>query len=235
MLLSKIVYNIRNLIAGGILSDDENLSKLQVAFMVNYYRAKLLKQDQDKGHVAQTSYIQNLGVVDIIQADKNECCQLGFTTECILRTKFKVPKPLETRQGLNLTFVGLLDGTPFTKETHNSTFWSFASKYTGKLPKWYYFNGYIYLVNPVSIMLDAINIQGIFEEPLVANQFKSCDCPGNEIDCGKTFSSYDFDYPIPMHQVDIVVKMVAQTEVALLRSIPNDISNNSVDNTISNA
>lgn len=235
MLLSEIVYNIRNLIAGGILSDDENLSKLQVGFMVNYYRAKLLKQDQDKGRLNQTLYTQNLGLVDLIQADKNECCALGFTTECILRSKFKVPRPLETNQSLNFTFVGLLDGTPFTQVTHNSAYWSFAAKYTGKITKWYYLNGYIYLLNPSSIMLDAINIQGIFEDPLEANRFKSCDCPGNNIDCDNAFSSFEFDYPLPLHHTDTIVKLVAQSEVALLRAFPTDVSNNGIDNTKSNA
>ena len=53
MLLSEIVYNIKNLIAGGLESDDENLSNAQVGFMVGYYRAKLFRQDRLKGRVSR--------------------------------------------------------------------------------------------------------------------------------------------------------------------------------------
>ena len=48
MLLSKIIYNIKNLYSGGIQSDDINLSDAQLAHIINYYRAKLIKQEQEK-------------------------------------------------------------------------------------------------------------------------------------------------------------------------------------------
>lgn len=226
MLLSEIVYNIKNLIAGGLESDDANLSDSQLAFIVGYYRAKLAKQDLDRGRINKEIHIQNLGKVNLIEADKNECCD---TDGCILRTELKIPKPLETNTGLNITFVGTMNGRPFNKEYHNSMFWAGAAKYTGREPKWYYQNGYIYIVNPPSVMLDHINIQGIFEDPYVAKKFRSCDCPQNGEDCGDTFPSMDFEYPIPMHHIDTIVKLVSQTELQILMSFPNDISNDSID------
>jgi len=48
MLFSEIIYNIKNLIAGGIQSDDQDLSDLQLAYIINYYRARLFKQEQEK-------------------------------------------------------------------------------------------------------------------------------------------------------------------------------------------
>lgn len=123
MLLSEIVFNIKNLIAGGIESDDENLSNYQVAFMVAYYRSKLLKQDQEKGRLDKSLYVQNLGKVKLIQADKNECCDIDA---CILRTEEKIPKPVETSFGINLTFVGTIQGKPFNRYHHNTVFWKRA-------------------------------------------------------------------------------------------------------------
>lgn len=225
MKLSEIVYNIKNLMAGGIESDDENLSNEQLAFMVSYYRAKLVKQDQDKGRYNKELYIQNLGRVPIIQADKNECCE----GNCILRTKTKIPNPLETYKGLNITFVGSSSGRPFDKQAHNSVFWNKAAKYTGKEPKWYYQNGYLYILNPLTIMMDHINIQGIFEDPTLAQKFRTCDCPDNNQECSELFGSLEYDYPMPLHHVDTVVKMVADTELKLLMSFPTDISNDSID------
>jgi len=222
MLLSEIIYNIKNLIAGGIQSDDVDLSDAQMAFIVSYYRAKLLKQDQDKGRMNKEMYIQNLGKVSLIQADKNECCDIDA---CILRTATKVPKPLETYRGINITYVGNLYGKPFQRYYHNSVLWSFSAKWTAKEPKWYYQNGYIYLINPPTKMLKYINIQGIFEKPEEAVSFRTCDCPENNEEC---FRSYDFEYPMPQHQVDLLVKMIAETELRILTSLSPDIANNSL-------
>jgi len=210
--------------AGGIESDDENLSNAQVAFMVGYYRAKLLRQDRLKGRMNRELDIDNLGRVPLIEADNNECCE---TDACILRTEFKVPKPLETYDSLNITFVGSLTGQPYDKENHNSVFWTKAAKYTGKSPRWYYQNGYIYIVNPPTTMLSYVNIQGIFEDPMVAEQFRTCDCPNGD-ECIDE-DSLDFEYAMPLHYVDLIVKMVAETELRILTAMPTDISNDGLD------
>lgn len=224
MLLSEIVYNIKNLIAGGIESDDENLSNTQVAFMVGYYRAKLMRQDAQKGRMQRELFIQNLGKVPLIQADKNECCDVD---ECLLRTEIQIPKPLETYGALNLTFVGNTNGRPYGKENHNSAYWSHSAKYSGKEPRWYYQNGYLYILNPPSMMLDCINIQGVFEDPMVAMKFRTCDCPNSEPCIDE--DSLDFEYPMPAHMVDLIVKLVAETELRLMTALPTDITNDGLD------
>lgn len=224
MLLSEIVYNIKNLLAGGIESDDENLSDAQVAFMVGYYRAKLFRQDVMKGRMIKEQWVQNLGSVPVQMADKNECCDIDA---CIIRTVNQVPKSIETDSSLNLTFVGNLNGRPYIKDTHNGAYWSHANKYTGSETRWYYQNGYIYIINPPSLMLSHINIQGIFEDPIRAESFRTCDCDNSD-DCIDE-DSLDFEYKMPLHYVDTIVKMVAQTELSILTSMPMDISNDSAD------
>ena len=224
MLLSEIVYNIKNLMAGGIESDDENLSNSQVAFMVGYYRAKLFRQDQQKGKLNRQMFVQNLGKVPVIEADKNECCDIEA---CIIRTKEQIPRPIEAMDSLNITFVGEYGGRPWDQQNHNSTYWALARKYTGNEPMWYYQNGYLYIVNPPTTMLEYINVQGIFEDPMVAEKFRTCDCL-NESECLDT-ETLDFQYNMPLHYVDLIVKLVAETEMRILTSLPADVSNDSLD------
>lgn len=222
MLLSEIVYNIKNLISGGIQSDDENLSDDQVAFIVNYYRAKLLRQDISKGKSKSEINTQNLGRVNLIQADKNECCDIDA---CMLRTEFKIPKPLAVNNDLNLSFVGTLNGIDFSKKQHNTMRWSCSAKYTGNHTFWYYQNGYIYISNPPTTLMKYINIQGVFEDPIEAESFRTCDCD-NGLDCVK---GLDIEYPMSLHNVDLVVKLMAETELNILMSLPSDISNDGLD------
>lgn len=223
MLFSEIIYNVKNLISGGVSSDDDTLNDSQFAFIINYYRSKLIKQEQEKGKFTKSLFIQNLGEVPLIQVDKNECCE----GTCILRTMNKIPIPIESNNGLNLTFVGTLGGKPFQKYTHNSTIWKHAAKWTAKEPGFYYQNGYLYIIDPPSLMIDTINIQGIFENPKEALTFRTCDCPANGEEC---FDTYDFNYPTPTYMVDTIVKMIGDAELKLLLSLPPDISNDSLNN-----
>ena len=72
-------------------------------------------------------------------------------------------------------------------------------------------------------MIDHVNIQGIFEDPMVAEKFRTCDCP-NDTACIDE-DSLDFEYHMPLHYVDLIVKMVAETELRILTSLPQDITN----------
>lgn len=223
MLLSEIIYNIKNLISGGLSSDDEVLSDNQFAFIVNYYRARLTKNDVEKGRNIPSLSIQTLGRVPLIQADEDECCEID---SCVLRTKDKVPKPLETYTGINLTVSS--SGLPYQQSTSNAIVWNCGAKYTKKEGKWYYQNGYIYIINPSSLMLDEITIKGLFEDPIEANKFRTCDCPSNNLPCNL---GYDFEYPMPLHYVDIITKMFADAEYKVLFGILPDKENDSQSQT----
>tara|TARA_R110000772_G_scaffold109993_8_gene213410 strand:+ start:121 stop:837 length:717 start_codon:yes stop_codon:yes gene_type:complete len=227
MLASEIIYNIKNLIAGGIQSDDESISNRQLMFIIDYYRARLLKQDQEKGRFMQSLYVQNLGCVGVSQQDKNnEKCATDEAEDCILRTTLKLPKPLESHTGINITFVGNSNGKPFQHKSHNAMHWKSAAKWTGKEPAWYFQSGYVYLIDPPTKMFSNMNVQGIFESPQKAQEFRTCDCPENNEPC---LTGFDFEYPLPLHHVDTIVKLIAQTELSVLSAIPVDNSNNSVD------
>lgn len=215
---SEIIYNIKNLLSGGLQSDDLTISDVQLAFIVDYYRAKLFKQREDRGAFNKNLYTQNLGNINFKLVDKNENCNVH---DCILRSEFKIPIPLM------ITFVGLTSGIPFQKSEHNAIPWQSHDKYTGREPKWYYQNGYIYLVNPPTKALEILNIQGIFESPALVDKFNKNKCE-DEL-CSNAFDSFDFEYPVPLHYVDSIVKMIMDVELKILVSLPSDITNEGID------
>ena len=224
MLQSEIIYNIRNLVAGGVISDDEKLSERQYAFIIDYYRAKLFKQESDSGRLNISLYSQDLGKVGLIQADIHGVCD--EITHCALRTECKIPNPIGSKRAMGFTHIGLLNGNAFQEVKYSHLNWIDGAKYTSKLTKWYWKDGYIYVIRPKDSLLSFINIQGVFESPSEVEEFKSCQCPLNELDC---FTGYDVEYPLPEYQVDVIIKMIAESELRISNALPMDTSNNATD------
>jgi len=224
MKLSEIIYNIKNLRAGGLQSDDEQISDRQYAHIINYRRALLVKQEITSHKALSPEDVQDLGKVDLIQADEHECCEIEA---CVLRTKLKVPATLDLKiMKHGLTYVGLYGNKAFQESSYQRIVYDQYAKYTSKMPKWYFKGGYIYIVNAPTTMLDHINIQGLFEDPDEAEKFRTCDCPGNEETCR---TDLDFEYPIAAHHVGTIVQMIGQFEFKLSAMIPEDTTNDGLD------
>jgi hypothetical protein len=209
--LSEIIYNVKNLRAKGRQSDDTEISDRQYAFIINYYRALLLKREFARTKDVGNAY-QTLGDVKLIKADKNECCDIN---DCIYRTEKQLPEALIT------SYVGLTNlNKPFQKTTAERVIWDLQSPLTKHLPKWYETNNYIYIVNPPTDSLEIITVRGIFEDPVAANDFKTCGCIGD--DC---FQGYDFDYPMSVTFLDSIYKMMADAEFKINGMFPKDTTN----------
>jgi len=222
MLASELIFNIKNLKAGGIQSDDENVSDHQVAFIINYYRAKLMRQQVMKHNHYDLQDIQDLGRVEVIQTDPHECDCPGA---CILRTKLPIPSSMELNKSHGLTFVGQYGGMSFQEETWQSAPWSTYAPYTGNKTKWFIKGQYIYIINPTDPSLKYINIQGLFEDPKEANEFKTCKCD-NGLVCNVGF---DYEYPLSAHLVDTLNKMIMDSEIRWTTLLPQDTANDSLD------
>ena len=196
----EIIFNIKNLIGGGLQSDDFDLSDRQLAFIVDYYRAKIIKQDIDRGVFNSSRYAQNL----IIPIDP----------EC---KAFKVPTTITMLGGSEFTYVGTKT-TPFQYAEFNALKWLRSAKYTGNDPKYYVEDGYIKLENPTSKMINRIYTSAVYENP-----FEAVSCSETSCDL------YDFKYPMPLAKVDLIVKLIAETELSVLRAIPKDTLNDGQD------
>ena len=219
--LREILYNIKNIVSKGRQSDDFPYSGRQLAFQVNYYRAKLIhEQIKKEASVDNASYIQDLGKVPVKLADAHDCCEVDV---CVLRTVEKVPEFLDGKSGEMVTYVGNLDySRPYQRIAVNRIYWQQFDKYTSKQPRWYYKAGYIYLVNPVSPMLSFINIQGVFTDPVEAHRFRTCDCPDNELPC---VDGFDEEYPLEERMIDTLVKLILQTEFNVYLQSQDDAQN----------
>lgn len=231
MKLSEIISTIRNLPRGGQGDFDDNAyTDRQLAFIVNYYRTKLIDQDINKGKVLTQYYVQTLGKVRLTKASKTECgaldCDIG---DYILRTENILPKAVDTNAQNLITYVGTIDGkVPYQKTSFQSSKYDKFAKYTGNRTKYYELNSYLYIVNPPSNNLKYISITGVFEDPLQVNEFKSTSCDDSDY----CFDPFDMEYPMSMKHLDTIYKLIVNTEFRFNTILQSDTDNNTKDDNL---
>jgi hypothetical protein len=224
-LLSEIIATLRDLPRRGDgSSDDNNYTDRQLAFIINYYRATLIKRDKDRGRIISGSYVQDLGKVELVKADPHNDCVIGVTG-CVLRTKEKVPLTIDTNGEALYTYIGTLEGLSFQRSTFNKTQFSKYSKYAHSFPKWYQIDEYIYIIDPPTPALKYVNIQGVFENPSEANLFKG-SCNGEEC---LDENYFDYEYPLSLTYIDSIYKMYVSVEIKSSTMLPPETTNNTTD------
>lgn len=225
--LLEIIKNIQNILNRGRQSDDDQFADDQIKFIVDYYRAKLISEKARRGR-SLSPYIQDLGKVELIKADKNECCDIE---DCILRVKNKpMPRPVVKGRDVLITRVASIGNSGhissiYQKTYENSVYWDSFRAYTSSLGRWYYKDGAIYIVNPQTTRMRYINIQGIFQDPTAANTYRTCDCP-NEEEC---YPGYDYPYPIDSSSLDVLYKLMAQSELNWYSQSFQDTLNDTIE------
>lgn len=202
-------------------SDNDYVTDRQYAFIINYYRATLLKQFKDKGKYLSGNLVQNLGRVTLIKADQNEECSI---VNCTLRIQNPLPKAIDTNGTNLITYVGPLNGSKsYQRTTYQRAIYDKYAPYTAGESKWFELGNYIYIINPPSNLLKYINIQGIFEDPTEANDYKvACE----DDPC---FVGFEYEYPMSITLLDTIYKMMADAEMKFAHILPADTKNDSAD------
>lgn len=218
--LPHLVYNIRNLMRDN-RSDDIKMTDRQLEFIVNYYRARLIKNDVDKKRPISSNIIQDLGEVPLTRIDSTEdsVIKLG---QLLLKTTDPVPKPLELNNKDAFVYVGGMDkmsNIDFVTKTQSR--YNKFNKYGSKLPTSYYRNGHIYIENyPKNLKF--INIEGIFADPREVSRYKN-----DGVNCYDILSD---PYPMSEYMIGPMMEMIASKELTFfLQMIPDDV-NDAADN-----
>lgn len=211
---NEIIYNILNINRDGKTAAEEPIQKEQILFMINYYRGIIIKRELNKKKQLDNNLIQNLGCLDVIKVDRNECCEIK--SDCtVYRTKKKIPS-IAGGDSEMFTYIGGLDKrTPFNTINRSYNNWYRYSNYGKKGIFAYYINDYIYIEN-YQYDLKHINVQGIFDNPLEATKFVDCDKDGN-CELG-----LDAEYPSPGWMLQIITENIMKTELTFMSSRTTD-------------
>jgi|TARA_R110000787_G_scaffold39686_1_gene99151 hypothetical protein len=202
--LNEIAYNIKNLISGGVASDDSDVSLRQIKFMVHYHRANLLIQYTDNGKKASNSIFQveavspsasgiTLGLVGF--NDNRAIRSIAYKDDTSVDSSY-VPLPIV--QNHDRMFI------------NNSRFILKANSKIATLS-----DRKLYVWEGESIVSDgALEINGVFSDPTTVSSYTSDEVT---------------EYPIPEELIPLLVQNVLQLEFNVMLSNNAKTPNNQVD------
>lgn len=206
---NKLVYDLLNILRGGIQSDDEIVSLRQVGFWVDNTRAELIRQDLEKKRSISDNITQSLGCVSVSLIDSSMCPCL-ITTGCtIMRTVDRLPLTIELYNRNLLTKVGpsIMGQRGYTIISYQRASTFGHGKYSKNEVGVFLHDGYLYLLN-ADPELSFIFVEGVFEDPSEASKFFSCD--------GEPCYTDDSRYPISATMVELLKQKIIATDIKFI-------------------
>lgn len=231
ILISEAIQRIKSLYNKGVQSDDSRLSSRHIYNKLLSVRSRLIYQKVNKKQKLSQWVYQTLPCVELIKAPIHECPCIPSGKCVILRTKYKLPKPISSLDKDIIQSVSSLDGsTIFNETTFETEKYTKGNKYTSTKPHYYIRNEYLYITDTKS--LEAITITGLFDDPVAVEEHPSyCEdktsCP--ECECK---SAIDREFPIDSDLIDPMIELSLQELIEVFSQMREDQTNDARDNLI---
>lgn len=233
MTVKEIIQRVLNLYSKGTPSDDSRLTDRHVYNKLITVRSRLITQDLNRRRKVSNWNYQILPCVELISVPKHDCPCLPEVGCKILRTKYKLPKPLVNHSHHIISNVSSVDGSiTYSETTFENKKYSSGYKY-GKAKQDYYIrNGYLYITYRQGPKI--ISITGLFEDPAEVESFPSY-CSESSVEESDCHSVLDTEFPIEADMIDTLIELSIQELVEIFSQMPEDRSNNSSDSPIENS
>lgn len=201
--INSITYDLLNIIRGAKITDDEPISERQIEAWIHQYRAKLIKQDIDKGKYINSDYVQEFcnsdgSALRIIPEEQE--------LQTVYRTELQIPKTIDFNYKNGILYVGDVQGNRIQLVPEARVNYQQYNKYTKNHTIAYLKNRYIYLYNHNG--LQYIRLRGIFEVPT--------EIPNMDLNS---------KYPIPLNMVETLKQLILKQELGIIYVAPNDDKN----------
>lgn len=214
-----LISDLRNIATSGSNPIEFKIEDSQLLFWCNEIRAMLISQSISKRQDISDTWVQVISCLELELVDASECCEI--TTDCyILRTVRQIPDTIETWMDNTILKVTTPTGDIITKSNPYRAKYSSYSKYTSNKPTWFIKDGRIYITS--ELLLEKINVWGVFENPSELSTFVSCG--------GDSCFSYDDDYPCSLKMANDITNIVLKTKIYPYLQLPADNTNDSANN-----
>lgn len=217
--LNTIVTDMLSIIRGAKLAQTEPISKRQVESWVHQYRARLLKQDLDKGKMPNPDYIQELTGLQVDSVDEVEGVTNIARGEYLLRTVLQIPKTLDLNFKPGIINISTVDGHEIQFVPEGRSKWQKYKRFTHRDPLAFLRNEYIY-IQPGEHGIKYIKVRGIFEVPTEVMNYTNDNT---------SQGSYGIDspYPIPINLIPVLKEMILKGELGIQSKAWSDLKTDS--------
>jgi len=224
--LNKMIYQIYEALQ--ISVDDTSLDKRLIVDLINQNSELWIRRENKKNKSIDPKLIQDLKCVELELVDNSTCCEI--TTDCkILRPVQKLPNPVEFHSDKAITRVSSINimSIPIIFMDYDHAIYFGNGRYNTKSLGAFLKNGYLYIIANKSmkdLLIETVNVQGVFVDPLDAARFTDCD--------GQSCFSWDSEYPLNPWMWQSLVKPNVLEEAKTKRTLYKDENNNSKDDAI---
>jgi len=226
--IKEIVYDIKNLIRGGVQSDDEIISDRQIEFQINSIRAQLIRQDINKRRSISDNIKQVIPKVHVESVSGTTC---GLHPDIkIVRSIRQIPNAIETSHNDLITAIGPTGilSVNFHTIPYNRAPWAGTNKYTKRMTFAFLLDNFVYIFGPESEMLDHIKVEGVFQNPRELAEFTNNATEDFVYDPEKD------PYPISISMLDTIKSMMITQNMKPFIETFTDQTNNATSDFNSN-
>ncbi len=226
MTLDFIIYDIREQLRQ--YTTDSDLDDRYIIHLYNLKRSKYLRQDLNNyQRTTDVSVTQSLCMeTEIVSASE---CSIAYDCEVILRTKEKIPIPLELHLKSAITSVKPTNrlSVPFNFVTKQKAIYSQYSPFKNSIYAFLDNDMHIYIISQSSEinLISCIEVTGVFENPLELLNFNMCCGCDDPIPC---YDASTTNYPLQPHYIDLI-KAEVISELTRFLTTPEDRENDASD------
>tara|TARA_R110000787_G_scaffold155813_1_gene269592 strand:+ start:1005 stop:1700 length:696 start_codon:yes stop_codon:yes gene_type:complete len=222
--IKEIVYDIKNIIRGGMQSDDEIISDRQIEFQVNSLRAQFIRQDINKKRSVSDNIKQLIHCMEL-EVVSGTTCGLAHDLK-ILKSKKQIPNAIETAHSDLITAIGPTGilSTNFHMIPYSRAPWAGNNKYTKRMTFTFLLDNFVYVFGPETAYLEKIKVEGVWQTPRDIEAYVNAE----------GIPSYDSEtneYPLSISMLDLIKQSMLSQNLQPLIQLPTDTSNNSKSDT----
>lgn len=224
MRVQEIIQRVQSLYSKGAPSRSSRLMSRQIYSVMLSIRSTLIFNKINKRQFISLWNYVNLSCVELIQVSQNECPCIIAPGCMILRSKYPLPKPLNSINKYMIKSVTSVDGqTIFAEVSYLSKNYRKHDKYTSLKPDFFIKDKYLYI--SVVRKIKAVSVVLLAHDPYEALSYPGlCDVPNN--DCLP--SPFEIDFSIDEDLIKTLIEMVV-AELLIVFQPKEDTMANSQD------
>lgn len=220
--IAETISRVRNILKS-VKEDAFLTDRMIYSVILKYGKLYVQRQDNQNKIMRFQTLFEVLPCVDLIEVDKVEACCAGIKSKCIImRTKEKLPSPLEGSYGPLFRDITSVDGSNILYKTYPGTYVAIANstnfKYNKTLYYWY-LDGHMYFPN---IIWDAVRIEAIWDDDI---QYLKCTDPEDKCILTQEMQTHIPDYLFAEIEQQVI------REFMLMMQIPTDNNDDSQNQT----